>query len=75
MIRGDDDVSGVEQSEFVESGTNSRQIVVRIADGGERSRAVDAGNEAVQAVALIVLAAIGIARPEHQDERLVALFE
>ena len=54
---------------------DARQVVIGIADRGQRGRAVDAGNQRVQAVALIVLGTVGIARPEHQDERLVALLE
>ena len=40
-----------------------------------RCRAVDAGNDLEQTVALIVLAAVGIARPVDHYERLVARLE
>ena len=59
----------------LERGPDSRQVVVGVADGGERGRAVDAGDERIEAVGLEVLGAVGIARPEHQHERLVALLE
>ena len=52
-----------------------REIVVGVPDGGERGRAVDAGHQPAEAVALVVLRAVGIARPEHQQERLAALLE
>ena len=63
------------EAELVERLAQLRQIVVGVLDGGERGRAVDAGRYGVEAVALIVLAAVRIARPEHQHERLVARLE
>ena len=51
------------------------EIVVGVLDRRQRGRAVDAGHQRVEAVALIVLGAVRIARPEHQQERLVALLE
>ena len=52
-----------------------RQIVIGVFDAGERSRSVDAGRHGIKAVAVVVLAAVGVARPEHQHERLVARLE
>ena len=75
MVGRGDDIGRIEEAEIAQRRADARQIVVGIADRGERGRAVDAGNQRVQAVALIVLGAVGIARPEHQDERLVALLE
>ncbi len=48
---------------------------VGIRDGVERGRAVDAGIVDVRAVALVVLRAVGIARPEDEHERLAAPLE
>jgi len=75
VIRGDDDICGVEQAEFAQCGANASEVVVLITHRSERSRSVDAGNEDVQAIALIVLGPIGVARPEHQKKRLAALLE
>jgi hypothetical protein len=55
--------------------TDAREIVVGIADRRKRGRSVDAGSEAVQAVALVMLGPVRIARPEHQHERLIAFLE
>ena len=65
----------LEKPELAERRAKAGEIVVGIADGGERRRAVDAGHQRIEAVALIMLRAIRIARPEHQRERLVALLE
>ena len=51
------------------------QSVIGVMNRGLRRRAIDARGEVVQAVALIVLGGVRIARPEHQHERLSALFE
>ena len=75
MVGGDHDVGGSGKAEIVERLSQLRQVVVGILDAGERSRAVDAGRQGVEAVARIVLGAIGIARPEHQHERFFALLE
>ena len=47
------------------------KIVVGILDRCQRGRAVDARSELIEAVALIVLRPVGIARPEHQYKRLL----
>ncbi len=75
MVGGDHDVGGGGEAEIVERLAQLRQVVVGVLDAGERSRAVDAGRQGVEAVAHVVLGAIGIARPEHQHERLGALLE
>ena len=48
------------------------QVVVGVLDRGKRSRPVDPGRERIQAVALVMLRAVRVARPHHDDERLVA---
>ena len=63
------------ESEFVQRLAQPGEVVVGVLDAGHRGRAVDAGRDGVEAVAGIVLAAVGIARPEHQHERLVARLE
>ena len=75
MVRGQDHIRvGVEPLglQRVEQGG---EIIVGVADRRERGRAIDAGNEAQQAVALIMLRAIGVARPIDENEGLVALLE
>ncbi len=51
------------------------KIIVGIADRRHRGRPVDAGLERQEAVALIVLGAIRITRPEDDDERLSVVLE
>ena len=63
------------KSEFVERLAQLREVVVGVLDAGHRGRSIDAGRDGVEAVAGVVLAAVGIARPEHQHERLVARLE
>jgi len=75
MVGGDHDVGGSGEAEIVERPAQLRQVVVGILDAGERSRAVDAGRQGVEAVAHVVLGAVGVARPEHQHERFFALLE
>ncbi len=75
MVGGDDDVGGGGKTEIVERLAQLRQIVVGVLDAGHRGRPVDAGRHGVEAVAGIVLGAIGIARPENQHERLAARLE
>ena len=65
MVGDHDDVGRLEEPELAEGGADAREIVVGVTDGGERGRAVDAGHERIEAVALEVLGAVGIARPEH----------
>ena len=75
VIGRDDDVGRRGEAEFVQRLAQLGEVVVRVLDAGHRGRPVDAGRDGVEAVAGIVLAAIGIARPEHQHERLVARLE
>ena len=75
MIGGDDDVGRGGEAEIVQRLAQLGEIVVGVLDAGHRGRPVDAGGDGVEAVAGIVLAAVGIARPEHQHERLVARLE
>ena len=75
MVGRDHEVGGGRQAEIVERLAQLRQIVVGVLDTGERSRAVDAGRHGVEAVAGVVLATVGVARPEYQHERLAALPE
>ena len=48
-------------------------MLASVADRGERGRAVDPGNQLSEAVALIVLGPVGIARPVDQDEARAGL--
>ena len=48
VVRRCDDVSRIEQAEFVERGANAGEIVIGIADCGEGCRAVDPRNEGIQ---------------------------
>ena len=75
MIRGGDDIGVIKKSELIESRMDAGEVVIGVADCGERGRAVNAGREHVEAVALIMLGAVRIARPEHQNKRFVAFFE
>ncbi len=75
VIGGDDDVGRRGEAEFVQRFAQLRQVIVGVPDAGHRGRSVDARRDGVEAVAGIVLAAVGIARPEHQHERLVARLE
>jgi hypothetical protein len=52
---------------------NLCEIIVGITDRSFRGRSVNSRSEAVQAIALIVLCAVGIARLEHQRKGLIAL--
>ena len=52
-----------------------RKVIVRVPDRGKRGRAVDARDKPSEAVALIVLRAVGIARPEYDDKRLLPFLE
>ncbi len=63
MVGRDDDVGRILQAEILQRLAHLAEIVVGILDRRERGRAVDAGRHAVEAVALVVLRAIRIARP------------
>src|SRR6516162_5955973 len=75
VIRGGDDIAVIEESELIESRTDAGKIIVGVADCGERGWPVNAWGEHVEAVAFIVLRAVRIARPEHQNKGSVTLFE
>ena len=75
VVGRDDDVGVVGEPELAERVLQLLEIVVGVLDRGERGRSVDAGRQLVEAVALIVLRAVRIARPEHQHERLAAGLE
>ena len=59
----------------IERSPDRREVAVGVADRGDRSRPVDPGLDLQEAVALIVLRAVGIARPEDNDERLSIFLE
>src|SRR5579871_2803 len=76
MVGSHDDVRVLSQSLVaVDEIQNLLQVVVGILDGSLGCGAVDARCKLVQAVTLIVLRAIGIARPENHDEGLAGGFE
>ena len=75
MIGADDDIGRLVEAELDERLADAREIAVGVLDRGERRRAVDAGGELVEAIALVMLAAVRVARLEHQHERLVARLE
>jgi hypothetical protein len=75
VIGGDDDVGRGGEAEIVERLAKLGEVVVGVLDAGHRSRPVDPWRDRVEAVAVVVLAAVGIARPEHQHERLVACLQ
>ncbi len=51
------------------------QVRIGVGDAGAGGRAVDAGLQFVEAVTLVVLGPVGIARPEKQDEGLSAAYK
>ena len=74
MVGGDEEIRVVAHLGIcVEVVEDLLQISIGVLNGGLRRRAVDAGRELIQAVALRVLRVIGIARPVHEHERLCAL--
>ena len=75
VVGGDHDVGVGGEPELVQRLAELGEVVVGVLDAGHRGRAVDAGRDLVEAVALVMLGAVGIARPEHQHERLVARLE
>ena len=72
MIGRDHDVGGGGKPEIVEGFSQLRQIVVGIFDAGHRGGAIDSRRDGIEAVASVVLAAVRIARPEHQYKGLAA---
>ena len=70
VVGGDHDVGGGVEPLGLQRIAQGLQVVGRIAHGGQRGRPIDAGDQAVQAVAVAVLGAVRIERPEDHDERL-----
>ena len=75
MIRRDHDIGRRRETEIVKRVTQLREIVVGVSDAGQRGGSIDARCDRVEAVAVVVLAAVRIARPKHQYERFVARLE
>ena len=75
VVGSDNDVGRCGEPEIVKRLAQLGQIVIGIFDAGERRWAVDARDHGVEAVAGVMLAAVGIARPEHQHEGLAAFLE
>src|SRR2546425_12344144 len=70
MVGSDDDVRRFGKPEFGKRGTEPAKIVIGVANCRKGSRAIDSGLECQEAVALVVLRAVRIARPEHQKKGL-----
>ena len=68
MIGDDHDIGRLGEAEFGKRRANAAEIVVGVADCGERCRAVNARNERLLTVTLVVLSSIRIARPEDEQE-------
>ncbi len=75
MVGGDDDVGGRLEPQPLQRDAQPAEVVVGVPDRGERGRTVDAGLQRVRAVALVVLGAVRVARPEHQHEGPVGRLE
>ena len=75
VVGGNDDIGHAGNSELRECLLNAPEIVVGVLDRRQRCRSVDAGRQPVQAVALVVLRAIGITRPEDENKGPVACLE
>ncbi len=75
MVGGHHNVGGLIQAQAIERGSEPGQIARRIADSRQTRRAVDAGAQLIEAIALVMLGAIRIARPEHQNKRLIRRLE
>ena len=75
MVGRNHDIGVIGEAELAQGVLQLFEIVVGVPDGGGGCRSVDAGDERIETVALIVLRAVGIARPEHQHKRLVARLE
>src|ERR1700730_11221983 len=65
MVRRNDDIGAFAETKFGKRGADAPEVIVGIADGGQGSLAIDAGRERQEAITLIVLGAVRIARPEH----------
>ncbi len=76
VVGGDEDVGGgFEGGMLVEVVEDLGKAVVGVVESETAGVAVDAGGEVLEAVALVVLGAVGVAGPEEEDERLVGFFE
>jgi len=75
VVGGEDDIGVLVESLRFQGGQELGKVVVGVADRGKRGRAVNSGQQASKAVALVVLRAVRVARPEHHDERLGTAFE
>src|SRR4029078_4623674 len=75
MIRRHDDVRCLAKPKLVKALPNSGKVCISITDCRHRGRPIDAGLELPEAVALILLGALGIACPEDNDERLAVGLE
>ncbi len=72
VVGGDEDVGvGFDSGVFVEPGEELGERVVGVAEAAGAGFAVDAGGESLEAVAFVVLGAVGVARPEEEDEGFV----
>ena len=69
VVGGDHDVGRIRKPEIGKRIEDLLQIVVGVLDRGERGRAVDAGRDFEMAVAVIVLAAVGIAPTRTRARR------
>jgi hypothetical protein len=47
MIRGRNDIGRIKKAELIESRADAREVIIGVADCGERSRTVDARREHV----------------------------
>src|SRR5262249_62425663 len=75
MVGGDQDVGGRGKPKVIQSLSQPLEIVVGVFDGSPRGRAVNARAQSVEAIALSMLCPVGIPRPVHQEEWLVAGLE
>src|SRR5262249_36818751 len=75
VVRGQRHICRTVKAKRLQRGQKRGEIVVGIADRRKRGRPVDPGNQAVEAVALVMLGAVWITRPKYQHERLAALFK
>jgi hypothetical protein len=72
VVGGHDHVGLAVQPVLAQRAHQRGEIVVGVADAGEGGLAADAGEQPAEAVALIALRAVRVARPEHHRERTAA---
>ena len=75
MVRRQDDIRVAVQALLLQRRQQLGQVVIGVPDRGQRGRAVDPRDQPPKAVALVVLRAVGVTRPEHHHERRLALLE